>query len=334
MTYTSAAVERRDITSSISGSGSLEAANSYSVTSLVEGSILTADFEEGAQVEAGMVLYTVDSSDAASSLEQSEISLQQAQRSYQRQLENQDDLNVSSTASGRVYSIDVEVGDEVNAGETVATVRNSDTMTLEATFPADEAAAFSVGQAASVTLDSTFETLSGTVTKVSGNTEVLSGNVLVRAVTIDVAVILCFYDITVVLHPAAIDLPSMTIAEALHGEAVFQDTLPELIYHLLKLGLECGTVPFFGASRPPSMPNLVAASPKVHADMTDAAKTLVLRRMLGIEKASLLRRSWPDLELRAIHLVFVFCIIFTSFSGYSYTTYHSLVQIAMTKRRI
>lgn len=187
MTYTTAAVERRDITSSISDSGSLEAANSYSVTSLVEGSILTADFEEGDQVEAGTVLYTVDSSDAASSLEQSEISLQQAQRSYQRQLENQDDLNVSSTASGRVYSIDVEVGDEVNAGQTVATVRDSDTMTLEATFPADEAAAFSVGQAASVTLDSTFETLSGTVTKVSSNTEVLSGNVPVRAVTIDVA---------------------------------------------------------------------------------------------------------------------------------------------------
>ena len=35
-TYTTAAVERRDITAQITGSGSLEAANSYSVTSLAE----------------------------------------------------------------------------------------------------------------------------------------------------------------------------------------------------------------------------------------------------------------------------------------------------------
>ena len=60
LTYTTAAVERRDISSSITGSGTLEAANSYSVTALVEGSILTDSFEEGDQVEEGMVLYTID----------------------------------------------------------------------------------------------------------------------------------------------------------------------------------------------------------------------------------------------------------------------------------
>ena len=57
--YVTAAVERRDITAQISGSGTLQAANSYSVTSLVEGTILTAGFEEGDQVEAGTcLLYT------------------------------------------------------------------------------------------------------------------------------------------------------------------------------------------------------------------------------------------------------------------------------------
>jgi len=186
-TYTTAAVERRDITSAITGSGSLEAANSYSVTALVEGTILTADFEEGDTVEEGTVLYTIDSSDSSSSLEQAQISLEQAQRSYNKQLESQGDLNVSATAAGRVYSIDVAVGDEVQAGQTVATVRDSDTMTLEVNFPADEAQNLSVGQAATVTLDSTFETLSGTVTKVGGSTQVLTGNVQVRTVTIEVA---------------------------------------------------------------------------------------------------------------------------------------------------
>lgn len=187
ISYTTAAVERRDITSSITGSGTLEAADSYSVTTLLEGTILTADFEEGDQVEEGTVLYTIDSSDASSSLEQSQISLDQAQRSYNNQLEKQADLNVPATAAGQVYSLEVEVGDDVNVGQTIATIRDSDTMSLEVTFPADEVSGFYVGQSASVTLDSTFETLSGTISKINGNTTVLSGNVMVRAITIDVS---------------------------------------------------------------------------------------------------------------------------------------------------
>ncbi len=185
--YTTAQVTRMDVSSSITGSGTLEAADSYSVTTLIEGSILTADFEEGDQVEEGTVLYTIDSSDAANSLEQAEISLNQAQRSYNNQLENQEDLTVTAPVSGQVYSIDVEVGDDVTAGQTVATVRDSQTMSLEVAFPADDAAAFYVGESATVTLDSTFETLSGTISKISGTDTVLTGNVVVREVTIDVS---------------------------------------------------------------------------------------------------------------------------------------------------
>lgn len=185
--YTTAAVERRNITASITGSGTLEAANSYSVTTLLEGTILTAEFEEGDQVEEGTVLYTIDSSNASSSLEKAEISLNQSQRSYNNKLKNQEDLNVTATASGRVIALDVEVGDDVSAGQTVATIRNSDVMSLTVPFPTDDAAGFSLGQTASVTLDSTFETLNGTVSKISAVDTVLSGNRIVREVTIDVS---------------------------------------------------------------------------------------------------------------------------------------------------
>ena len=185
--YTTEEVSRRDITATIAGSGTLEAADSYSVTTLLEGAILTADFSEGDQVEEGAVLYTIDDSDAANSLEQAQISLSQSERSYQNTLESLEDLTVTASASGRIYTLDVEVGDEVAAGEQVATIRNSDTMTLTVPFPADDAASFYVGQAATVTLDSTFETLSGTVSKIAGNTEVLIGNRIVRDVTIEVS---------------------------------------------------------------------------------------------------------------------------------------------------
>ena len=185
--YTTAAVERMDVNSSITGSGTLEAADSYSVSTLVEGTILTAAFEEGDQVEEGTVLYTIDSSDAASSLEQAQISLNQSERSYQNTVKSLEDLTVTAPVSGQVYSIDVEVGDEVSAGQQVATVRDSKTMSLEVTFPADDAASFYVGQSASVTLDSTFETLTGSISKIAGNDTVLTGNVIVRSVTIDVS---------------------------------------------------------------------------------------------------------------------------------------------------
>ena len=185
--YTTAEVTRMDISSSITGSGTLEAADSYSVTTLIEGSILTADFEEGDEVEEGTILYTIDSSDASNSLEQAEISLNQAQRSYNNQLESQEDLTITAPVAGQVYSIDVEVGDDVTAGETVATIRDSQTMSLEVSFPADDASSFYVGQSATVTLDSTFETLTGTINEISGTDTVLTGNVIVRTVTIDVS---------------------------------------------------------------------------------------------------------------------------------------------------
>ena len=187
LTYTTAPVERRDITAQITGSGVLEAANSYSVTSLAEGSILTADFEEGDQVEEGTVLYTIDTSNLSGSLEQARISLEQAQRSYNSRVKDLEKLSVTAPKTGRVLSLEVEEGDDVSAGQTVATLRNSDVMTLTVPFLADEAAGFSVGQRAAVTLESTFETLEGTVSKVDRADTVLEGNRIVRYVTVEVA---------------------------------------------------------------------------------------------------------------------------------------------------
>ena len=181
LNYTTAAVSRQSIEKSISGSGTLKPADSYTVTTLTEGDILSADFEEGDQVEKDAVLYEIDSSDAATNIEQSQISLNQAQRNYQ---ETVDHAVVKATTAGIVYSLEVSVGDEVNAGQTLATIRDSDTMKLTVPFPVDDAKAFYVGQSATITLDGTFETLTGTVSAISGSDIVQTGNMIVRNVTI------------------------------------------------------------------------------------------------------------------------------------------------------
>ena len=184
VTYTTAAVETRDISESLSGSGTLEPANSYTVTTLVEGEVLSADFEEGDTVEDGTVLYKIDSSDSDASTEKAQISLDQSQRNYENALKN---ATVTAETSGTVYSLDVKVGDDVKSGDTIATIQDSSVMTLTVPFPSDDAADFYVGEAATVTLDSTFETLSGKITEVSGSDQVLTGNRIVRNVTVQVS---------------------------------------------------------------------------------------------------------------------------------------------------
>ena len=134
-------------------------------------------------MEEGDVLYTVDSSDAATKVEQASIALQQAQRSYDKTADRQ---NVRAEVAGVVSSLKVAKGDEVTSGQEVAVIRDSSRMTLQLEFPAADAATFSVGQSAEVTLDGTFETLTGTVTAVTGTDALSTGNLLTRTVTIAV----------------------------------------------------------------------------------------------------------------------------------------------------
>ncbi len=141
--YITEAVRERTIVKSLGGSGTLNPANSYTVTTLIEGEVLSADFEEGDVVEKGTVLYEVDSSDTANNIERAQISLSQAQRSYSTTAEKQ---YVKSDVGGVVVSLNVRVGDKVSQGQTVATVRDSAVMTLKVPFPADDAANFFVGQ--------------------------------------------------------------------------------------------------------------------------------------------------------------------------------------------
>lgn len=173
----------RDITNTYSGSGTITAANTYTVKPLVKGTVLTADFEVGDRIEQGEVLYTIDSSDSANSVERARISLEQAQRNYD---EAADAQYIRSSIRGTLVSLNVAVGDLVNNGQQIATIRDDSVLLLSLDFPAADAAGFAVGQAAQVTLDGNFESLSGTVRSVSGADTLSSGNLLVRTVTIAV----------------------------------------------------------------------------------------------------------------------------------------------------
>lgn len=185
-TFTEYTVELKTIQETLSGSGTLEPADSYTVSTLVTGEVLEANFEEGDVITKDTLLYAIDSSEVASNLEKAQMSLEQSQVSYNRNLSSFEDLEIRATESGKITELLVEVGDTVNAGETIATIMDKEKMALTVPFSVDDAAGITVGQTAAVTIVGSYETLSGIVSQVSTIEEVSTGNTVVKNITIDV----------------------------------------------------------------------------------------------------------------------------------------------------
>lgn len=74
----------------------------------------------------------------------------------------------------------------MQAGQTVATIRDTSVMLLAVDFPAAEAQSFVAGQAAQVMPDTTFETLNGTIRSVSGANPAGDASLMTCTVTIAV----------------------------------------------------------------------------------------------------------------------------------------------------
>ena len=183
LAYTQEKLGRRDIVNVYDGSGTINAADSYTVKSLVTGTVLTADFELGDSIEKGDVLYTIDISDVENNLASAQLSVEQAQRNYDDIADMQ---NVRTRISGEVSSFAVAAGDAVQAGQTVATIRDTSVMLLAVDFPAAEAQSFVAGQAAQVMPDTTFEVLNGTIRSVSGADPAGDASLMTCTVTIAV----------------------------------------------------------------------------------------------------------------------------------------------------
>ncbi len=182
------------LTSELTSSGTISPKDTYTITSLVEGTVLTADFEEGDQVTAGQVLYQIDSSSVESDLKSSENSLERANKSYQQALEDYQEAvstysgnTYKSTRTGFIKKLNIQAGDKVSANTDLAELYNDQTMKLKVPFLSGEAALILVGSQAVITLTDTEEQLSGVVTAVSNMDEVLDGGRMVRYVTLEVA---------------------------------------------------------------------------------------------------------------------------------------------------
>ena len=117
--YLVATAARQDLTVSVSGTATLQPADSYNVTTLLSGDIVSAPFEEGDLVAKDTLLYTMDSSDAQDSMDRAQISVEQAQMSYQQA---QEALHPTAPISGTVSEVYVHNGESVTAGAQLARI--------------------------------------------------------------------------------------------------------------------------------------------------------------------------------------------------------------------
>lgn len=189
-----ATVIRQNITSTLSSSGTISPKDTYSITSMSEGEVVQADFEEGDRVEAGQILYRIDASSMESKLSSASNSLERAQSSYDTAVSDYNEAvgkysgnTYKATKSGYIKQFYIEAGDKVASNTQIADIYNDQIMKIKVPFLNMEAAAIAPGSPAVLTLSDTLEQLDGTVLSVSSMDEALTGGRLVRYVTIQVA---------------------------------------------------------------------------------------------------------------------------------------------------
>ncbi len=202
-----AKVEARDIQNILSSSGTIEPLNKYDVKTLVEGEILSADFEEGDQVKEDDVLYQITTDDVDSKIKTSKTSVQRAEDDYEIAKDNYKkavdkyndaladyndaeedyrDLTIKTKKSGVVKKLYVEEGDTVQAGSQIADIYDNSSMLLEVPFNSSDVSSSLIGKKAQIEIVDSSETMEGRVTKVSSIEDVLSGNRVVKTVTVEV----------------------------------------------------------------------------------------------------------------------------------------------------
>ena len=191
--HNTAVAEKRTIISELSSSGTLAAKDTYSITSMVEGEVISAAFEEGDQVEKDQVLYEIDKSSMTTELTSAENTLTRSQSSYEDALEDYNQAlsdysgnTYKASESGYIKELYISVGDKVNGGTTLADLYSDDVMEIRIPFLSGEAAQIAPGSPAVLTLADSGEQIEASVKAVANREEALSGGRLVRYVTFTV----------------------------------------------------------------------------------------------------------------------------------------------------
>ncbi len=188
-----AEVTTQTIVSSLSASGTISPKDSYNITSMAEGDVIAADFEEGDQVTEGQVMYRIDSTSVDSKVSLANSSLERSQKKYNSAAEDYSKMasklsgnTYKATATGYIKSLKVKAGQKLSANTEIAELYNDSVMEAAIPFLSTDAQQIAVGSTATLTLSDTLEQLEGTVVAVATMDQTLTGGQMVRDVTVQV----------------------------------------------------------------------------------------------------------------------------------------------------
>lgn len=188
--YQSQTPVTQDLQVTLTGTGTIEPNDQYSITPMVQGEIVKAPFEEGDIVEKGQMLYQFSTENVESTIKSAQLSVEQAKQSYNDAVDSKqqtkDNLALISDQEGYIKKLYVSAGEKITAGSKVADVYDNTTMTLEVPFNASDVKKSWIGNRANVYVDDEDERIRGTVTAIDPTTTTLAGNMVVRYVTIEV----------------------------------------------------------------------------------------------------------------------------------------------------
>ena len=188
-----AVVTKQDISSEISSSGTITPKDTYNITALVSGEIISADFNVGDTVTKDQVLYQIDKSSLESDMNSSNNSLNKANSGYANASKEYAKAKAEfagnlyrSTRKGYIKELSIQDGDKISGGTKLATIYNDNVMNIRIPFLSAEAGNITPGMTGILTLTETGEQVEGKVVSVSSMDQAMDGGRLVRNVTFEV----------------------------------------------------------------------------------------------------------------------------------------------------
>ncbi|MCH5187153.1 MAG: efflux RND transporter periplasmic adaptor subunit [Oscillospiraceae bacterium] len=185
---TTSEVSRGSVDVRVTGSGTVQPIESYTLSPLVEGTILQCDYDQGQEVPEGALLYRFEDTDAKSKMKSAENSLRSAQRdlaSYDETIaENlknietvQNDrqkrvddirgrianLTVKAPISGVIEGMTAQVGK--NAGSSLGYIQNYDDISVTVSFNGSQIQSISEGDRVTVGIASLMNNVGGKVVR-------------------------------------------------------------------------------------------------------------------------------------------------------------------------
>ncbi len=180
----SATVTRGDISMEISSNGTVEASSKSQIRSESSGTVYDI-VSVGDQVEAGDLLFTVQSNSLNVSTESDRLSYVKSTNTLNNLYADLSDLTVYASNNGTITIPNNTIGESYSSNQVFATITDESNMQILAPFAPNLIDDLSVGDTASITLDIYYSVIDGVVSKIGNSPKPYENGRLYYEVTID-----------------------------------------------------------------------------------------------------------------------------------------------------